>query len=889
MPNTLRISIWNSNGLTKHLPELEMFLHEQKIDIMLISESHFTRSSFARIQGYSCYNALHAADRARGGSTIFIKENIEHYEDSKIEQEIFQVATVNVEFKNFRKFKISSIYSPPRHNIKQDQYKNLLKQHGDHFIIGGDFNAKHLYWGSRTTTPKGKELFHALKNLKCQTYSGNSPTYWPTNTQYIPDLIDFFIAKGISKENVHLENYEGLPSDHSAVILTISDCIIEKNAITPLINKKTDWAHFKHILNDKIHLNVPLKTKDEIEEEVNNLTEAIQFAAWNSTPIILPQSNNKIFPIEVRELLSKKRRARKHWQQERTPENKRILNRLSSQLKKLIKSIKNRTTSSFLQNLSSCEKTNYSLWKATKQHEQPTTHIPPIRRADNTWARSAQEKADIFAHHLKNTFMPLPRQTSQENTAQINKIDEQHITPITYNELVHVIKYDLSPKKAPGYDLITGKLIKRLTEKAVRKLLHIINACFRLKYVPLQWKVAEIIMIHKPGKQPNEATSYRPISLLPIISKIFEKLLLKRLRPIIEDRNLIPTHQFGFRVGHSTIEQVHRLMDVAETSLENRNICSAVFLDVGQAFDRVWHAGLLYKLHRDLPRQFFEILRSYLSQRNFRVRHETAYSSLKNIEAGVPQGSVLGPILYLLYTRDLPPSPTTTLATFADDTAILSTAKTFQEASWKTQSSLTSIVLWLKKWRMALNENKSIHMYFTNRPISYHPVYMNNVIIPYANTAKYLGMTLDTKIKWKEHVKKKSTQIQLKFNELQWLIGQHSQLSTYNKLLIYKQVIKPIWTYGIPLWGCTKRKHIEKIQKLQNKILRSMVNAPWFVRNKDLHRDLKINTVYDEVVLQAQKHASKLQSHENRDLNRIFDTPSIDRRLQRILPMDLAR
>lgn len=117
----------------------------------------------------------------------------------------------------------------------------------------------------------------------------------------------------------------------------------------------------------------------------------------------------------------------------------------------------------------------------------------------------------------------MPRQSSFENTIRNDKIDEQNIAPITINELRSVIKNDLSTKKAPGYDLITGKIIKKLTDKAVKKLLFIINACFRLRYVPLQWKVAEIIMINKPGKQPNQITSYRPISLLPIISKIFEK------------------------------------------------------------------------------------------------------------------------------------------------------------------------------------------------------------------------------------------------------------------------------------------------------------------------------------------------------------------------------
>jgi hypothetical protein len=122
------------------------------------------------------------------------------------------------------------------------------------------------------------------------------------------------------------------------------------------------------------------------------------------------------------------------------------------------------------------------------------------------------------------------------------------------------------------------------------------NACIRLKYVPDAWKIAEIIMIPRPGKNQSEVESYRPISLLPIMSKLFENLILKRLKPSINEKHLVPTHQFGFRNNQSTIDQIHRISDVIERTLNSKRVCSAVFLDVAQAFDRVWHKGLLHKL-----------------------------------------------------------------------------------------------------------------------------------------------------------------------------------------------------------------------------------------------------------------------------------------------------
>lgn len=166
-------------------------------------------------------------------------------------------------------------------------------------------------------------------------------------------------------------------------------------------------------------------------------------------------------------------------------------------------------------------------------------------------------------------------------------------------------------KKAPSNDLITGRLLKKLPEIGV-KFLTFYNAILRNSYVPSQWKVAEIILILKPGKFAEDAKSYRPISLLLISSKVMEILFIKRLKPIIEDNNLIPKHQFGFRSNHSIIEQVHRIVDKINNSFLSKKYCSAVFLDVSQAFDKVWHDGLLCKITQILPSKYYKFLRSYL-------------------------------------------------------------------------------------------------------------------------------------------------------------------------------------------------------------------------------------------------------------------------------------
>lgn len=389
----------------------------------------------------------------------------------------------------------------------------------------------------------------------------------------------------------------------------------------------------------------------------------------------------------------------------------------------------------------------------------------------------------------------------------------------------------------------------------------------------------------KPGKTATEVTSYRPISLLPVLSKVFEKLLLQRLKPIIKE--VIPDFQFGFREGHSTIEQTHRIVNTISQSLEKKLYCSAAFLDIQQAFDKVWYEGILFKIKKLLPHSYYLLLKSYLCDRLFQVKYQDALSEFQPISAGVPQGSILGPFLYLISTSDLPTTERTTIATFADDTAILSANEDPSCASQHLQEHLNKIEDWSHRWRVTVNETKSKHITFSLRKENCPKVKLNNTELHEADTIKYLGLHLDRRLTWKTHIKTKRKEAQLKVLKLSWLINRQSKLSLHNKIQIYKTIIKPTWTYGIELWGSSSKSNLEILKRFEAKTLRKLCNAPWYVTNKTIYRDLDIVPLEEVIATKSIAYQRRLYNHPNHLSTSLLDNSEHVYRLRRESILDL--
>lgn len=458
----LTIILWNANGLTSRRLELELLLTEKNIDVALITETHLLKTHHFSVPGYVCYRADHPSEAQHGAATL-VKNSLAHFLHSTHSTDSMQVSTISLSLSSYS-ITLSSAYCSPNYTIYQHEFLSLFQSFGPRFLIGADFNAKHPRWGSRLTNPRGRILFDILQSQNYDTISPNSPTYWPTDPSRNPDLVDFFITSGLGGTSFTVQSLFDLSSDHSVILLTLSSVPQPRTQNPTLTPGPMNWDLFQEHLTQSINLNIPLKTSSDVDEAVLKFTEAIQDSALNSSRqrTRLPFHPKPQLPDHIRDLLAAKRRARALWQRTRYPSDRTSFNRLTRLLKTALAKHRSESFNEYLQSLSTEDN---SLWTATRRILRFHTVPQPLQRSDGSWARSDEDKAELFASHLESTFSPHPEiVSSHDQIVQENLNSPLPLSPppkaFHPSEVKYIIKH--LPRKSPGYDLISAVILKQL-------------------------------------------------------------------------------------------------------------------------------------------------------------------------------------------------------------------------------------------------------------------------------------------------------------------------------------------------------------------------------------------------------------------------------------------
>lgn len=861
----------------------------------LVNETHLQPDDKFTTRNYTSYRA-DRQDRRGGGVAIIIHKSIKHHVVDLPVLNRLEAVAIKVSIRG-RTITLISAYNPPG-NIDTNDLETILSLPYS-LVIAGDLNAKHTDWNCRVSNQSGiklRELFYNSNNA-FEILAPISPTHIPDQLNHEPDILDIALIKNV-QHNLTINTLNALDSDHLPVLLNFNHRIEHAEPRTFLNYQNANWEKLEKDIHDSIQP-ANITTNEELNSTVNNLTATIQKAIRDNIPRKTIKYRNRHIPDSIKRLIRQRNDARRNWQRHHDDQNlRREMNHLRHRIRIALRDHISKTWDSVVANLD----TRYmrQTWDITKRIRHQKVVLPPLDIPTGQ-AETPEDKAEAFAQHLRQTFSPnaddinelFTRETEQLVTNFLRTPPTEIIRRTILPEVAWQIRH-LKARKAPGPDGIQNIVLQKLPQSAIQILTNIINAILELKTYPTKWKEGRILLFPKQGKDLKDPDNFRPITLLNTMGKVAEKIINKRLKHNIAQMNILRNEQFGFRTNHNTTAQLLRHTEEVTTGFNYHRATVGLYLDIRQAFDKVWHTGLIRKLiNYHINDGMIHLIADYLTNRNFDVQVQEAVSGKKIITSGVPQGSILGPTLFNIYINDIPhdhQNNNSSLYIFADDTLITGQSREPGLAVRQVQHNLELLEDWLKKWRLNINIEKCQAVLYSKRTSHFRTLpptlRLNGQDINWRQEAKYLGVILDKKMLFRRHIEWNRAKAYGRLKALYPLINYHSHLNIKTAITLYKALIRPIITYACPAWGHAAKTHIKKLEIVQNKILYTITKLPRVTPLRTLHREAGIETISEYIRRSTQQFYDSREGHTNplvEGLGRYDIQNDIHRRPLRIL------
>ncbi len=459
-------------------------------------------------------------------------------------------------------------------------------------------------------------------------------------------------------------------------------------------------------------------------------------------------------------------------------------------------------------------------------------------------------KADAFNKFFTTSVQteskddPIPK---DHNLLYYPKIPSLEITELDVYKLLNT----LNTSKATGPDNISNALLKKCSFSLAKPLTIIFNLSLKTGIFPQKWKSANVTPIFKNKGDKKNCDFYRPISLLPCVSKVFEKLMFSHIYEFLRKNKIISPHQSGFTPGDSALCQISHIIDRMTKAMDQGQEVTAIFLDLAKAFDVVWRKGLLFKLNRVGIRnskdcKLLDWFSSYLSNRSQRVVLNGVSSDTMLNNSGVPQGSVLGPLLFLIYINDLVNGLECQSYLFADDTSLFDTSENIYDSIPRLALDLEVISLWAQKWKIKINASKTEGLLINKKmnPNQYAipKIQLNNCQVNFVNEHKHVGFWLNSNLDWKTHISK----IASKANSRMGILRKFKYKLPRTALnQIYLSYVRPMMEYGGPLFAYEDDKELKILDNIQMEALHIVTGA----KKRTSHEILKNEVNWPELSL----------------------------------------
>ena len=817
----LTIFAMNIRSLNKNF---DMFIAEIQtfninIDILILTEiwGDGYKEKLKIISGYTQHTHTNKLNRS-GGVLIFCKQELNFtLEDNHFKSADTIIGNLKI---NNKTIKIIAIYrspSLPSNEFIEEFEKYLIKLHKDEICILGDININLLKPIERKTKDDLK-----YENISSQ-YGMDQLITLPTRGD---SCLDHIIFKSKIFEPMISGTVKMSVTDHEGIFIIIKNEVQKKEATFTTfkkynykeIEKKFQNTCWKFILNEtdtdictKNLIEYIKKIKDEhvsVVKRFDNKDVKIK-QPWITTEITkLIRERNKIKEIIIDHPFN--------------PKILEIYKILRNKTTALIRLSKNRY---YRKSIENSKDNSRQLWKAinniTHRNKRKTKTLPD------------KDDASTTANKMVKYFSSVGKENVEDDLTNFklnsNKTEKDFTTNLISTEEVIEIAKNLKHTNSRGIDDIEIFFIKKFINYIAEPLKHVINCSFETGIFPECLKNTIIVPIHKQG-DINEFSNYRPISITSNISKIFEIAFLNRLNDHLGQNNILNNEQYGFRKNIGTDEALAKLFEEIYNNINKGLKTVAIFIDLTKAFDKVNHKILLTKLQRygikDKTKRWCE---TYLKDRRICVRIGNQIGQYESINWGVPQGSILGPTLFLIYINDIYNIKLNgVILNYADDCVIINKARTIDKLSNESTNDIQKFNEWCHYNKLNINIKKTKYIYFTLKnqnvifdikihKINCHGLKCKCENLERTNYIKYLGIYVDQNLKWNVHTDKLCSHLKKMCYYFYYI---RNYLDTKTCLKVYFALVNSYINYGILIWGSTYDVHINRLHKIHKNILR---------------------------------------------------------------------
>lgn len=811
-------------------------MSDNKCSVLTVTE-HW--KSNEQLKSYKLNNYKLAAKFCReagthGGAAVYCLEELPTKVRSDInalgESYTFECAAVEVNSKKFNGV-VVALYRTPDSDVdyflrKMQDVLELLSTRNDNFFIAGDFNIDFKNLNNKNT-----QSFVSL----LESYNVNITVNEYTRVNNISQSCIDNILTNVHKDAYSTEVINSFISDHKA----------QKLCLKILDEISTCYKYVRQI--NEVNINTFLNLlKLETWSGVTNIEESDVNSQWNAFITVFVNIFNHCFPVKKVKNVNNCKNKNVNINTPEISNCKQQLSTLSvmmkynDQYKNLYNSKKKELESLFVQakkqifhekikNSDNVSKSTWEVVDSVSDNLKRNKNIPIIFQGNPA---DTANKLNMFfinsASDLVNNLTKIPFKNSisqHQNDIIFDKVGE--------SEIIDIVK-SLKNKNSSGYDEIPTSLIKKCIHTIVTPLCYIINNSIQNGIFPESLKIAVVIPVHKRG-DTDLIENFRPISLLPTFSKIFEKVVSRRLTDFFNEYDLFNKIQHGFVRGRNINTAIFEYVNEILTTLEEKEIPLGIFLDISKAYDSINHEILLQKLERyGIRKTALKWIKSYLENRQQLVKISSSGKEIKSRteknKRGIPQGSIIGPLLFNIYLNDLGSILSHTnhlMINYADDTTLLIRAKSFNLLLVEAGVVLNLVQNWFLENELVLNKEKTNFIIFRlnhcriNFPSN---AVINGDKVEFDSKNQFLGISVDCTLNWSEHV----SQLTKKLNSISYSIRVVKKyVSSSTMFLIYYACFVSRLKFGILLWGGTTATNINQVFIIQKQVLRTLLDIPF--------------------------------------------------------------